>query len=144
MERTRGMKALTIFAVLTLFAATTAAQQPHSANGGRVTEGRTYQPRIKYRTHSAVIEGRITKLEEGALTIKTARGEMRSFRLDERTSVFESGELVSIATMADIVLSASDLSSFDYVEIVTERIGRRDFARIITRLPVSSAEVAKR
>jgi hypothetical protein len=107
-------------------------------------EIRAYTPRIKSRSSSLVIEGLITSLKDNVITIKTARGARYDFSIDGQTSVFGPGELFSISTMADIALSVTDLRVSDQVEIVTERIGRKEVARIITRIASSSAQVAKR
>lgn len=104
----------------------------------------TYAPRVKGRSNNFVIEGRITSLEDNVITIKTSRGARYDLALDDQTTVLDSGELVSIATMADIALSASDLRVSDTVEIVTERVGQQEVAKIITRIASSGAQVAKR
>lgn len=148
---------MTALAAALLLAVSTAAQEPQQINApykkspARITRQhepaqavRTYAPHIKGRSSSFVVEGLITRLEKNALTIKTSRGEHYSFSLDDQTSVLGSTELVSVATMADIALNASDLHLSDHVEIVTERIGRRDVARIITLIESSGAQVAKR
>lgn len=156
MRRTMGFKVLASLVVTTMLAASTMAQQSVEAkkNSERVTRQSeqartkagdgTYAPQVQGRSSSLVIEGRITGLTDNVITIKTARGERHDFGLDDLTSVFNSGELVSVATMADITLSASDLHTHDRVEIVTERIGRQEVARIITRIASSDAQVAKR
>jgi hypothetical protein len=157
MKRTRWFGMLTALAVSIILTVSTAAQQPqktYKKNSGNVTRqfhsaqasanSRTYVPRIKSRSSSFIIEGLITALDNNVIVIKTERGERHSFGLDDQTSVLTSDELVSIATMADISLSASDLRVSDRVEIVTERLGRREVARIITRIASSGAQVAKR
>ncbi len=160
MSRTRIFEVLSSLAVAGLLAISTIAQPPHKNTTGRKkdsergtrqhmysrlkSESRAYAPHVKSRSHGSVIEGRITGLEDNVITIKTARGARYDLRLDDQTSVFSAGELVSIATMADIVLSASDLRVSDWVEIVTERAGRQELARIITRIASSGAQVAKR
>jgi hypothetical protein len=65
-------------------------------------------------------------------------------RTDDQTTVLDSGELVSIATMGDIALSVSDLRVSDWVEVVTERAGRSQAARIITRINVWGSQIAGR
>jgi hypothetical protein len=157
MKRTRWFGMLTALAISIILTVSTAAQQPqkiYKKNSGNVTRqfhsaqasanSRTYVPRIKSRSSSFIIEGLITALDNNVIVIKTERGERHSFGLDDQTSVLTSDELVSIATMADISLSASDLRVSDRVEIVTERLGRREVARIITRIASSGAQVAKR
>lgn len=151
MKRTTGFGVLAAVAVSIILAVSTAAQQPqrlsasyrkNSAQPSAKTHA--YVPRIKGRSSSFVIEGVITRLDGDLVVIKTARGERHNFGLDEQTSVLSADELVSIATMADIALTASDLRVADRVEIVTERAGSRDVARIITRIASSGAQVAKR
>ncbi|MFP5263887.1 MAG: hypothetical protein ACLGJB_18555 [Blastocatellia bacterium] len=160
MKRTRGLMALASFAVAIMLSAPAAARQPHKAvdsykkNSGRVARqpeqakrkalGGDYTPHVEGRSLNLVIEGRITSLEGNVITIKTARGARFDLVLDQQTTVFGSGELVSIATMADITLSPSDLRVSDTVEVVTEHIGQRQVARIITRIASSDAQVAKR
>jgi ribosomal protein L28 len=114
--------------------------KPH---GGRAT-GRTYTPRIHNYSATSIVEGRVLSIEAAAIRIKTDGGARHEFLIDEATSIFESGELVSIATMADITLKPSDLKPSDVVEIVVERAGRSPAARIITRVERSAAQVAKR
>jgi len=160
MKRTKGFIVLTTLAASIILAVSAAAQQSqiidglYEKNSGHIARqpepaharanSRTYAPRIKGRSSSFIIEGRITGLEDNLIVIKTKRGERYSFELDDQTSVLGSDELVSIATMADIALSASELHVSDRVEIVTERVGRREVARIITRIESSAAQVAKR
>ena len=160
MKRITGLGLLTAFTISIILAVSTAAQQPqktsdsYKKNSGHITRQsepaqasakiRTYAPRVKGRSSSFVIEGFIARLEDNIIIIKTTRGERYDFGLDDQTSVIRSDELVSIATMADIALSTSDLHVSDRVEIVTERVGRREVARIITRLASSGAQVAKR
>ena len=128
------LAALTVSIILSVSVAAQQSQKP----------GRTYAPRIKSTSSSSIVEGLITRLDDSVIVIKTKRGERHSFGLDDQTNVLASDELVSIATMADIALSASDLHVSDRVEIVTERVGRREVARIITRIESSGAQVAKR
>lgn len=160
MKRTRGLGLIPSLAVIIMLAASTVAQPPHRAAApykkkpGRITlqserrrqraENITYAPRVKGRSSNFIIEGRITSLGDNVITIKTSRGARYDFTLDDQTTVLDSGELVSIATMADIALGASDLRVSDTVEIVTERAGQQEVARIITRIASSGAQVAKR
>jgi hypothetical protein len=156
MRRTMPFKVLASIVITMTIAASILAQQSVDArasykkNSGQAEHARlkaaarTYAPQIKGRSPSFVIEGRITSIGDNVITIKTARGARYDFGVDDQTSVFNSGELVSVATMADITLSASDLRISDRVEIVTERIGRQEVARIITRIASSDAQVAKR
>lgn len=147
-------------AVAILLAVPAAGQQPHKAvdsfkkdserlirqpeHARQKAGGGDYIPHVKGRSFNFVIEGRITSLEDSVITIKTSRGARFDFLLDHQTTVFSSGELVSMATMADIALSPSDLRVSDTVEVVTERIGQRQVARIITRIASSDAQVARR
>lgn len=160
MNRTSGFALSALLSVMIMLATSAMGQQPDKAtashknispHAARQSErtalksgNRTYAPRIEGRSFSFVIEGRITDLEDNVITIKTARGARYDFRLDEQTTVLDSGELVSIATMADISLSAADLRLSDTVEVVAERAGRQEVARIITRIASSGAQVAKR
>jgi hypothetical protein len=160
MKRTMRLSAIAALTVLIIFAVSTAAQHSQKTKGAykknstpitRQSEPvqasakiRTYAPRIKGRSASFVIEGLISKIEDNLIIIKTERGERYNFKLDDQTSVIRSDELVSIATMADIALSISDLHVSDRVEIVTERLGKREVARIITRIESSDSQVAKR
>jgi hypothetical protein len=160
MKRTKSLRALTPLAVIIMLAVSAIAQQPHknidshgknserairqSGPAGQRADRRGYTPLIKGRSFNSVIEGRITGLGNDLITIKTSRGARHDLVLDDQTTVLNSGELVSIATLADIALSASDLRVSDTVEIVTERVGQQQVARIITRIASSGAQVAKR
>ena len=99
---------------------------------------------MRGRSDSFIVEGLITAAAAGAIRIKTAKGERATFEIDDQTTVLETGELVSISTLADIELAASDLQIFDRVEIIFEREGGRRLARIITRLQSERDRVAKR
>ncbi len=105
---------------------------------------RTYSPRITGRSNSMIVEGRISEIRDGLIIIKTARGVRYDFRIDDQTTTLNSDELISIATMSDITLNASDLRTADLVEIVAERAGRRATARIITRIASSGDHIASR
>lgn len=107
-------------------------------------KNQTFAPRIRGRSESFIVEGLITAADAGAIRIKTATGRLATFEIDDQTTVLGTGELVSISTLADIELTASDLQIFDRVEIIFEREGRRRLARIITRLQSESERVAKR
>jgi hypothetical protein len=153
---------LAALAVLSLSVVSTATQQPRkttASSNPRINRQpvppktsyskpspaiRAYTPRIKSRSSSFVIEGLITSLKDNVITIKTARGARYDFSVDDQTSVFGSGELFSISTIQDIALSVADLHISDYVELVTERTGRKEVARIVTRIASSGAQVAKR
>ena len=105
---------------------------------------RTYAPRVIGLSNSLVVAGRITEIQADRISIKSARGVRYDFRIDDQTTTFDSGEVVSIATMDDIALSAADLRAADWVEIVTERAGNHLLARIITRIESSGARIASR
>jgi len=94
---------------------------------------REFAPRVIGRANSFIINGRIIAWRGGRLSIETARGERWNFQLDEQTTLLESSELVSIATMDDITLRPADLRLADQVEVVAERVGGRRLARIVTR-----------
>jgi hypothetical protein len=117
-------------------------RQPEHA--GQPPANSSYAPRVIGNSSSFIVEGRITSLGDNVITIKTSRGARYDFMLDDQTTVLNSGELVSIATMADITLSVSDLRVSDSVEAVIERAGQQKVARIITRIASSGAQVAKR
>jgi hypothetical protein len=102
----------------------------------------SYAPRVIGRSNSRVVEGRILDIRNNRIVIQSSQGSQYDFLIDDHTTVLDSGELVSIATMDDIGLSVSDLRVADHVEIVTERAGNRVAARIITR--ISSGAVASR
>ena len=123
-----------------------AAKNPTAKNPtANKTPGRqTFAPRVLGRSESFIVEGLITAATAGAIRIKTATGQRATFEIDDQTTVLETGELVSISTLAEIELAASDLQIFDRVEIVFEREGRRRLARIITRLQSERDRVAKR
>jgi phosphate starvation-inducible protein PhoH len=101
---------------------------------------RTYKPRITSHSDSKIVEGRIIESRDDLVIIRTARGARYEFRIDDQTTVFSSGELVSIATMGDITLSSSELRVADRVEIVAEGT----VAKIITRVAASNAHIASR
>ena len=108
------------------------------------SKNQTFAPRIRGRSESFIVEGLITAAAASTIRIKTDKGERATFEIDDQTTVLKTGELVSISTLADIELSASDLQIFDRVEIVVEREGGRRLARIITRLQSERDRVAKR
>ena len=152
MKRAKG-KALTALTVLLislltvsalLISASPAYGQGRSRTGKKSVERQTFAPRIVSRSNSSIIEGVITAAAPGAIQVKTAKGERVTIEIDDQTTVLESGELVSISTMAEIELAASDLQILDRVEIVFEREGGRRLARIITRVQSELDRVAKR
>jgi hypothetical protein len=104
----------------------------------------TFAPRILHRSESFIVEGIITAAAPGGIRVKTTKGERVTLEIDDQTTVLESGELVSISTMAEIELAPSDLHVFDRVEIIFERDGLRRLARIITRIRSERDQVAKR
>jgi hypothetical protein len=105
---------------------------------------RSYSPRIISRSDSFIVEGRVVAMRNDAVVIRTARGSRLGFVIDDETTLFESSELVSIATMADISLSITDLALADRVEVVAERREGRSLARIITRIASRRNQVARR
>src|SRR5215475_1819062 len=70
---------------------------------------REFAPRVIGRSNSFIIQGHIIAWRGQRLSIETARGERWDFQLDEQTTLLESSELVSIATMDDIALRPADL-----------------------------------
>ncbi len=124
----------------------TGAAAAQSKKGGAVTASQpaTYAPRIIAVSNSSIIEATIIAAGSESLTVKTAKGATVRFDLDDQTSILESGELVSIATIPDLTLVASDLRPFDKVEIVFEREGSKKLARIITRTLCANNRLAKR
>lgn len=104
----------------------------------------TYSPRKTGHSNSVIVEGRITEIRNSLVSIKTTRGMHYDFVIDDQTTTLNSDELISIATLSDITLSASDLRIADLVEVVAERAGRQATARIITRIASSSDHIASR
>jgi hypothetical protein len=145
MKLTRWKNGITIILAVAFLAAS--AQQRRSGERPKpraATESRTYAPRVIARSDSFILEGTITSIKGGKLTLKTRRGAAYGFELDEYTVVFESGEMVSVATLPDITLAVSDLKPYDVVEIVAERAGDRSLARIVTRISSEADRVARR
>jgi len=153
MKRATGMVA-TLLALLVISVSSAPGQQrqgrsadnsiPKKSVTKKSVEKQSFVPRIVGRSESSIVEGLITAAVSGAIRIKTTKGERVTFEIDNQTTVLESGELVSISTMADIELEPSDLQSFDRVEIIFEREGNRRLARIITRIQSERDRVAKR
>ena len=146
MKRTLGIIVM-LLAVLVTYVPQAPAQglQGRSATNPTAkknSKNQTFAPRIRGRSESFIVEGLITAA--AASTIRINKGERATFEIDDQTTVLKTGELVSISTLADIELSASDLQIFDRVEIVFEREGGRRLARIITRLQSERDRVAKR
>jgi len=140
MSRIKIVRVLALLATLALTLSFAVQAQSNSRAGAT----RTYTPRITGRSNSMIVEGRISEIRDGLISIKTARGARYDFRIDDQTTTLNSDELISIATMSDITLNASDLRTADLVEIVAERAGRRATARIITRIASSSDHIASR
>ena len=131
--------------VAIFLAATSAATaQSKTAVARTASQPATYAPRIIAESNSSIVEATIVALSSESLTVKTLKGLTLRFDLDDQTSIFESGELVSIATIPDLTLGASDLRPFDKIEIVFEREGSKKLARIITRTLTASKHLAKR
>ena len=148
MKRTAGVIVMLLTVLVTCVPPAPAQElkgQSRTNPTANKTPGRqTFAPRVLGRSESFIVEGLITAATPGAIRIKTATGQRATFELDDQTTVLETGELVSISTLAEIELAASDLQIFDRVEIVFEREGRRRLARIITRLQSERDRVAKR
>jgi hypothetical protein len=104
---------------------------------------REFAPRVIGRANSFIINGRVLAWRGQRLSLETARGERWDFQVDEQTTLLESSELVSIATMGDIALRPADLRFADEVEVIAERVGNRRLARIVTRT-ASAQPVAQR
>jgi hypothetical protein len=81
-----------------------------------------------------VIEGRVVAAGKGRIQIRTAQRSLHQFESDDQTIYLQSGGLISISTLSDVSLKLSDLRAADRVEIVAEREGQRDVARIVTRI----------
>jgi len=140
MNRTTSLKATALLLILLIISASALAQARNKSNG----RTRTYTPQVRAYSDSAIIEGRLSSIEAGHLIIKTAQGPRVRLEMDDNTAILESGELVSFAAMAEIALSVADLRIADSVEIIVERAGNRQIARIITRTQGADAPVAKR
>lgn len=148
MKRTTGVIAM-LLAVLVTYVPPAPAQELQgqyrtNPTANKNSKKQTFAPRIRGRSESFIVEGLITAATAGAIRIKTATGQRATFEIDDQTTVLETGELVSISTLADIELAASNLQIFDRVEIIFEREGGRRLARIITRLQSERDRVAKR
>lgn len=146
MKRALNITAAILLAALllssTTFAQTSRARKVRQKLARSESPTRLYTPQIKSYSESLIVTGRISRIEDELLIIKTARGSRVELEMDANTVMFESGKEVSLASMADISLSASDLKALDKVEVVVERAGRRAVARIITR--IEEAQVARR
>ncbi|HXG94710.1 MAG TPA: hypothetical protein VNN73_20375 [Blastocatellia bacterium] len=150
MNRAVSIRAAALLAGLIIALASVASgQRPQSnaarrpAKSSKHTETRLYSPRIRSYALSFIVEGRVEAITARSITIKTARGIQYRFEIDDNTSILESGELVSFATMADVALTPSDLRLMDSVEIVVERANHRNIARIITRTAQAGALLAR-
>jgi hypothetical protein len=104
---------------------------------------REFAPQIIGRANSFIITGRIVARRGPQLSVETTGGARLDFQVDGQTTLLESNELVSIATMDDITLRLADLRVSDEVEVVAEREGSRRLARIVTRT-ASGQPVARR
>lgn len=135
----------TLASVVILVAATgAAAAQSKKPVARTASQPATYAPRIIAVSNSSIIEATVVAVGLESLTVKTAKGLTLRFDLDDQTSILESGELVSIATLPDLTLDASSLRPFDKIEIVFEREGSKKLARIITRTLPANRQLAKR
>jgi hypothetical protein len=143
MKRIKLARMLALLAALAL-TLSSAVQAQDKVINNRAAKTRTYSPRITGRSNSMIVEGRITEIRDDLVSIKTARGTRYDFRIDDQTTMLNSDELISIATMSDITLSVSDLRTADRVEIVAERCGRQALARILTRIASQGDHIAIR
>jgi hypothetical protein len=139
MNRTTGFKASALILILLIISASGLAQARNKSK----LPARAFTPRVRAYSDSAIINGRISSIETGRLIIKTTQGPRVSLEIDDNTTMLEAGELVSFASMGDIALSVGDLRISDSVEIVVERAGSRQMARIITRTRSADAMVAR-
>jgi len=114
-------------------------RRPTSSHSPR----REFTPRVIGRSNSFIVNGHIVALRGQRLSLETAAGARIDVQLDEQTTLFDSSEVISIATMDEITLRPADLRLADELEIVAERAGGRTFARIITRT-ASDQSVARR
>ncbi len=108
------------------------------------TEKRSFAPGVRGRSDSFIIEGEITAITRRSVTVRAKDGKAYVFNLDDQPTTLESGEIFSIATMADISIKPEDLRVYDRIEVVAERSGRASSAKIITRIEQGSNTVAKR
>jgi hypothetical protein len=137
---------LTIAALIALlsFMVIYVPAQDRRAAAGKARAHRSYSPRIIGRSDSFIVEGRVVAVRSGGVVIKTTKGARLGFAVDDETALLESTEVVSIATMADISLSLTDLRPADRVEVVAERRQGESVARIITRITAGREQVANR
>ena len=142
-EMKRTVIITTVLAILLISVSPTFGQR-RSAISKKSAAKQTFAPRIEGHSSSFIIEGILVDARSNTIRIKTAKGERYSFEIDDQTTVLSAGELVSISTMAEIELTPSDLNVFDRVEIVAEREGLRQLARIVTRVQSERDQVAKR
>jgi len=126
----------TLAALTAMFCIQAEAQKlrPAIKNKAASAPKRTYQPVVLGRSHSFVIEGRIAAAGRGRIEIRTPLGSRYQFEADDQTMYLQSGGLVSISTLPDVSLRFTDLRAADRVEIVAEREGRRNIAKIVTRI----------
>jgi hypothetical protein len=101
-------------------------------------------PIILKHSESYVVRGRLVAIGGGRITMRSERGGRILLAIDDRTDVYEDGEMISIATMDEIRLSPGALRAGNSVEIVVERDGNRHIARIITRLAQFPGHLAGR
>lgn len=104
---------------------------------------REFAPQVIGRANSFITTGRIVALGGRRLGVERADGTHLDFQVDEQTTLLDSSELVSIATMGDITLRLADLRLADEIEVIAERSGGRSLARIVTRT-TSGQPVARR
>ncbi len=139
-----------LLCIVVLLCAAVPAQNHSRDKDGRIRRStnlqsprREFTPRVIGRSNSFIVSGHIVALRGGRLSLETAEGKRMDVQLDEQTTLFDSSEVVSIATMDEITLRLADLRLADAVEVVAERAGDRALARIITRT-ASNQPVARR
>lgn len=147
MKRAFGIKTAAVLLASLLVCSTPLAQTTRNRNAQHKvspseSKGRLYTPKVRAYSQSIILAGRISRIEDNLLIIKTARGSLVELEMDANTAMFESGEEISLAAMAHISLSYSDLKVSDRVEVIVERANNRAIARIITR--IAGAQVARR
>jgi hypothetical protein len=114
-------------------------RRPTSSHGVK----REFAPRVIGRANSFIVRGHIVAIRGQRLSLETAAGARMDVQLDGQTTLLDSSELVSIATMDDITLRPADLRLADEVEVVAERAGGLTLARIVTRT-AANQPVARR
>jgi hypothetical protein len=101
-------------------------------------------PLILKHSESYIVRGRLIAISGGRINMQTERRGRITLEIDDRTDVYEDGGPISIATMDEVKLSPGALRAGNIVEIVVERDGDRQVARIITRLASFPGHLAGR